>query len=57
MYKIIWPVMALAPWHAAACIRLWRSCQTVDTFHPDLFELITAMLFSLPTGLAGDHSG
>jgi hypothetical protein len=28
-----------------------------DTFHPDLFELITAMLFSLPTGLAGDRSG
>jgi hypothetical protein len=28
-----------------------------DTLHPDLFELITAMLFSLPTGLAGDHSG
>jgi hypothetical protein len=27
------------------------------TFHPDLFELITAMLFSLPRGLAGDHSG
>jgi hypothetical protein len=26
-------------------------------FHPDLFELITAMLFSLPTGLARDHSG
>jgi hypothetical protein len=23
---------------------------------PDLFELITAVLFSLPTGLAGDHS-
>jgi hypothetical protein len=33
------------------------SLHTLDTFHSDLFELITAMLFSLPTGLAGDHSG
>jgi hypothetical protein len=30
---------------------------TVDTFHPDYIELITAMLFSLPTGLAGEETG
>jgi hypothetical protein len=34
-----------------------RAKRLTHLFHPDLFELITAMLFSLPTGLAGDHSG
>jgi hypothetical protein len=48
-YGLLWP-----PWHAAACTRLSRPCQTVDTLATDQLASITAMLFSLPTGLAGD---
>jgi hypothetical protein len=52
MYKIIWPVMALAcgSLHTAVSnVRAKRSA--IGTFrfvlHPDLFELITAMLHAV----------
>jgi hypothetical protein len=35
----------------------FRAKRLKHLFHPDLFALITAMLVSLPTRFAGDHSG
>jgi hypothetical protein len=56
----LWPVMAcygLGMRQPAHGCNVRAKRQTVGTLAAGQFASITAMLFSLPTGLTGDHSG